>query len=533
MIQYVSTNPTNNVLRDLCRSYLETDFYYHYVEDRWVIWLCDLVIEKYDRGKAEPGESVGMLASQSISEKATQMCLDTFHLAGNANKITTGIPRLNELFSVAKKLKAPCLTFQCGNPSLSIEPETTLGDVTTEISLSYTVPSDGWVTRWVTIFEISPDVMTQSNWIRLKLSSDVISTPAVWRTVQDSVAKSFEDAIIVPTHHTDIDHPSLVLHFCERDQSLYTPKLWSTVKETILSIYLFGILNKNATATYKHGCYTLGDTKLTHGVLGAFVALANDEPSVDINTVASNNPCEMLEIYGIEAARATLLNELCNVIKFDGTYVNHRHPMLLADYMTMDGTIQPMNRSGIKKTASALSFASFEMATVSLAEAALNNEIDNANGVAERVILGRLANIGTNANVDLLLNEEMLQDSHDLIEAAAEADDKAGLIMPIVMEPTIETTPALSECAFSPFSPAWGAQFSPAHTPCAESDYSPEQSYVPTSPMYSPSTPCYSPDAHSIYAPPSPEYMPSTPEIHDEQQPSSEELGDAVNSLFA
>ena len=520
VIQYVSTNPTNDVFGDICRSYLETDFYYHYVEDRWIIWLCDLVIEKYDRCKAEPGESVGMLASQSISEKATQMCLNTFHLAGNANKITLGIPRLNELFSVAKKLKAPCLKFRCGNP-LSIEPETTLGDVTIEISLSYTVPQDGWVRRWLTIFEISPEILEESNWLRLTLSSDV--TPVVWRTVQDSVAKTFADAIIVPTHHTDIDHPSLVLHFCERDQTLYTPKLYNTVKETILSIYLFGILNKSASATYKHGCYTLGDTKLTHDVLGAFIALANDEPSVDINTVASNNPREMLEVYGIEAARATLLNELCSVIKFDGTYVNCRHPMLLVDYMTMDGSIQPMNRTGIRKTASVLSAASFEMATVSLAEAAMYSKVDPMKGVAERLIVGRMANIGTNANIELFLDEDMLNQSCSLIESAEESD---GLV-PVPMEEeysyTTLSSPALSDGTCSEFSPAaWGSQFSP--------EQQQSKSYLPESPSYSPSTPCYccSPEQgvqeHDIYKPSSPEYCPATP--------ATPELNDAVNSLF-
>ena len=500
---------------DLSRSYLETDFYFHYVEDRWIIWLCDLVIEKYDRGKIPPGENVGMLASQSISEKATQMCLDTFHLAGVANKITTGIPRLNELFSVAKKLKAPCLKFRCKNPSLSIEPETTLGDVTTQISLSYTVPQDGWVTRWLTIFEISQDIVTESNWIRLKLSSSDV-TPAVWRFVQNRIAETFEDAVIVPTHHTDIDHPSLVLHFCEKNQALYTPKLYNTVKETILSIYLFGILNKNATATYEHGCYSLGNTKLTHGVLSAFVALANDEPSVDLNTITSNNPREMLEIYGIEAARATLLQELCRVLKFNATYLNHRHPMLLVDYMTMNGTIQPMNRSGIKKNASALSFASFEMATASLAEAAMQDRVDPTNGVAQRIIVGRMANIGTNANIELILDEQKLQCSFNLVENAEEKSQMGDtcIILPDV------TTPSLD-------SPATTWEPAPLFSPTSEPPY------PPSSPMYySPSTPCCSPysSPHDIYVPPSPEYAPATPEYAPPQL-----LVDAaaVNSLFA
>ena len=58
------------------------------------------------------GEMVGAIAAQSIGEPATQMTLNTFHLAGVNTKAnaTRGIPRLKELLHLTKNLKSPLTT---------------------------------------------------------------------------------------------------------------------------------------------------------------------------------------------------------------------------------------------------------------------------------------------------------------------------------------------------------------------------------------------------------------------------------------
>ena len=53
---------------------------------------------------------VGSIAAQSIGEPATQMTLNTFHLAGvSAANVTLGVPRLKEVINVAKNLKTPSM----------------------------------------------------------------------------------------------------------------------------------------------------------------------------------------------------------------------------------------------------------------------------------------------------------------------------------------------------------------------------------------------------------------------------------------
>lgn len=80
---------------------------------------------KYMRSLVEPGEAVGLLASQSVGEPSTQMTLNTFHFAGHgAANVTLGIPRLREIVMTAsQKPKTPSMTMKIKQdiPSEDIE----------------------------------------------------------------------------------------------------------------------------------------------------------------------------------------------------------------------------------------------------------------------------------------------------------------------------------------------------------------------------------------------------------------------------
>ncbi|BEI90820.1 uncharacterized protein CcaverHIS019_0308900 [Cutaneotrichosporon cavernicola] len=67
---------------------------------------------RYMRSLVDPGEAVGLLASQGVGEPSTQMTLNTFHLAGHgAANVTLGIPRLREIvMTAARKPATPTMT---------------------------------------------------------------------------------------------------------------------------------------------------------------------------------------------------------------------------------------------------------------------------------------------------------------------------------------------------------------------------------------------------------------------------------------
>jgi DNA-directed RNA polymerase II subunit RPB1 len=59
-----------------------------------------------------PGDMVGIVMAQSIGEPATQMTLNKFHHTGDGSKakVSSGVPRFNELLSGTKQPKTPSLT---------------------------------------------------------------------------------------------------------------------------------------------------------------------------------------------------------------------------------------------------------------------------------------------------------------------------------------------------------------------------------------------------------------------------------------
>jgi len=73
--------------------------------------LIEEVERVYLNSRFEPGEAIGILAAQSISEPATQLTMRTYHLAGAAGiKVTFGLPRLIEIFDAKKNLETPMMT---------------------------------------------------------------------------------------------------------------------------------------------------------------------------------------------------------------------------------------------------------------------------------------------------------------------------------------------------------------------------------------------------------------------------------------
>lgn len=66
------------------------------------------------------------------------------------------------------------------------------------------------------------------------------------------------------------------------------------------------------------------------------------------NEIKCNHIYAMLETFGVEAARAVLINEISIVFSKYSIAVDERHLGLLADYMTFLGGIRPCSRTGIK-----------------------------------------------------------------------------------------------------------------------------------------------------------------------------------------
>ncbi|KAJ3330587.1 DNA-directed RNA polymerase II subunit rpb1, partial [Blyttiomyces sp. JEL0837] len=181
---------------------------------------------------------------------------------------------------------------------------------------------------------------------------------------------------------------------------------------------------------------------------------------VNFAQTTSNSPLEVVQVLGIEAARAALLNELRNVINSEGSYVNYRHLALLSDIMCHRGYLMAITRHGINRTdAGVLARSSFEETVELLMDAAGVGDLDDCRGVSEKLILGQLAHIGT-GSFDLLINEEKLQRAHELPDYTTAND-----AMDVDLTPTTPLyTPHAERMDSRAYSPMQRVVFSPQRT---------------------------------------------------------------------
>jgi DNA-directed RNA polymerase II subunit RPB1 len=132
---------------------------------------------------------------------------------------------------------------------------------------------------------------------------------------------------------------------------------------------------------------------------------------VDPTKTFSNDINEIYELFGVEAARQALYNELNSVISDAGLYVNYRHIALLVDTMTTKGYMLSIDRHGINRTdIGPFAKCSFEETTDMLIKAGIFAEVDRINGVSANIMLGQIAPAGT-GDTDIIIDEWKLQEA--------------------------------------------------------------------------------------------------------------------------
>jgi DNA-directed RNA polymerase II subunit RPB1 len=128
---------------------------------------------------------------------------------------------------------------------------------------------------------------------------------------------------------------------------------------------------------------------------------------VDPYRTITNDIVETGDVFGIEAARSSIIREMDMVL--EDSKIDKRHIQLLADAMTCRGFIQKINRYGAKKGgAGPISVASFEETSSVICEAAAHAVLDPLKGVSGNVMFGNfLKGIGTNS-FSVLLDESTI-----------------------------------------------------------------------------------------------------------------------------
>lgn len=125
------------------------------------------------------------------------------------------------------------------------------------------------------------------------------------------------------------------------------------------------------------------------------VAMRDYQHLANPHRMTSNDIAAMLQHYGVEACRATIVREMDAVFSGHGIAVDARHLSLIADFMTKGGGFRPFNRVGMRDATSPFMKMSFETTVNFLRDAVLEGEREDLSSPSARIVTGRLGRMGT------------------------------------------------------------------------------------------------------------------------------------------
>jgi DNA-directed RNA polymerase subunit beta' len=351
------------------------------------------------RGKmVEPGTAVGIIAAQSIGEPGTQLTLRTFHTGGvaAATDITTGLPRVEELFEARKTPKG----------------EAIIAPIMGKVAI---IPANN---------------TSDQNSIRITYSElirDEYSVPEDWEIlVKEEMAVAAGDILAKNDELTiNAQHAGRI-----RIEKRTVVVSYDSVEEEEMEI------PSTLRIIVKDGEEVEAGQPLTEG---------------------SINPHELLKLKGRDACYHYLLEEIQNVYRAQGQNINDKHfeviirkmlskvqiinagdteflPNEMIDRLEIKAINEEMVAQGKKparyidillgvtkaslNTESFLSAASFQHTIKELSRAAISADKDPLYGLKENVIIGKLIPAGTGFSEKRILliqsvaNDEPMNQGH-------------------------------------------------------------------------------------------------------------------------
>ncbi|MBI2125130.1 DNA-directed RNA polymerase subunit A'' [Candidatus Woesearchaeota archaeon] len=332
--------------------------------------VMEVIVASYIAARVNPGECVGLVGAQSIGEPGTQMTLNTFHFAGVSEmNVTTGLPRIIEIFDARKDIKTPMMEIFLKAPhNTNIEQlkkfaakikETTFGELASEYSLN--------------IFDQVLTVKLN----KMLLDDYGLSAKELAKTIKAKV-KGFG----VESSGEEITLTKSTK--AEELKDLYN------IKEKIKDFKITGTKGIKQVLPVKRGEEYIILTS------GTNLKDILSQPEVDASRTNSNDIVEVYEVLGIEAGRQAIINEVYKVIDAQGLNIDIRHIMMVADIMCANGEVKGVTRYGVvKEKASVLARASFETPIKHLINAALEGEVDHLTSVVENVMVNQPVPLGT------------------------------------------------------------------------------------------------------------------------------------------
>lgn len=335
--------------------------------------ILEAVQEEYLNSIAEPGESVGLVAAESIGEPSTQMTLNTFHFAGVSEmNVTTGLPRIIEVLDGRAEISTKMMHIHLKKPFSEGKDIKKIAESVKETTLK----------EYIT--EVSIDIADSQMKLTLdeaKLERINMKVSQIIKNLEKAFAKGYSFK-----QSKESENILVVKSTSKEDDLNNIYKL----KEKLQDVYINGIKGIKQVLPVRKGDEYIIVTS------GSNLKDVFKLEFVNPDKTVTNDIFEIEQILGIEAARSSIITEVEKVIDEQGLNVDLRHIMLISDIMTTSGTVLGVNRYGIvKEKPSVLARASFETPIKHIINASISGEVDHLRSVIENVMINQVVPVGT------------------------------------------------------------------------------------------------------------------------------------------
>jgi DNA-directed RNA polymerase II subunit RPB1 len=415
------------------------------------------IIMSFQKCLVEPGEMVGCVGSQSIGEQTTQMTLNTKHASGAGVAGMQGIPRLNEILRKTENIKTPLMYIYLNDGKQEDKDlaytiaaylkYTTLKDIVKKVDIifdsnledNYMIDDEIIIKGamnlygnfnvkpenlpWLYRFEVSKEALYEKKINMLEIKTKFIN---FWDelSADKSMNKNYRELIkkiINGCIMTTNDNANKLYIHIRFDISEFDNSILLDIQNLILyNFQLKGIANITDVSEIDKKLYLnfnteTGDIENKQEYIITTAGINANKlryiKYIDNNRCYTNEINTIYRLYGIEAARKSLVCEINKVFAGD-LRLNYHHLSILCDVMTNTGELVSIDRHGFgRMDTDPLSKASFERTVEMLVNSAVFGEVDKLQSVSSRLIMGRAIRCGTGfpeiiIDTDLLENTE-------------------------------------------------------------------------------------------------------------------------------
>ena len=390
------------------------------------------------------GTAVGIIAAQSLSQPLTQFVLDSKHRSGGAGSNVDPLTRNAEILGAkpTDKLNSPEMFIEV---PVDVETdEQRVQEIANHIEMmivksftsgfelfyeAYGKPVHPRYTQeadLIKTFEKNNPVLRPPtdliNWcVRFELDRrQMIMKNMSLEQIVEAIQRKFSNTYLVYTPET-ATHIIVRVYFRadllkRGDPRAVLTEMINKISETVIrgidGIYAAEVIKDEIRRSYVAPDGSV-QVKKIYGVRtsGTNIAAMLSHPMVNQYAIQSNSILEIAEIYGIEAARAKIMNELKSINSATASGgISHCHYSIYADEMTATGYVTNIERPGLsaRESNNVLLRMSLASPVQVVEEAAIRGMTDVISGMAASLMVGQTPKIGTAYN-ESVLNERFVE----------------------------------------------------------------------------------------------------------------------------